>query len=377
MVAVVAFARCSSPAEDGGAPVVSSRAYRGHEADVDITNLVTAYPKLAGSRLDDCHTCHAGSADGRGGSVNACDNCHGLMLDQAGHSFVETLNDFGADYGQAGRSAGALGQIDGDDSDDDGFANGEELAAGRYPGDPGSRPDQQTAPLRIVSLAELKAMPAHDELLLANARKQPYDGYAAYRGVQIDVLLQHLGVDLAGVTGATVVAPDGFVKSVDVEDLTRAYPPSVFHAGLDTATLGAECGFVDYPESLPEGLADGAEIPDEQRVLLAWERDGGPMEPSYLDVTAGKIQGEGPLRLVVPQATPGPPDRGLSNSPTNCGDDHDYAESADHNAGAMVRGVIALRVDPMPEGVEEFDRANGGWAYVDAEQLVVYGHGVE
>ena len=42
----------------------------------------------------------------------------------------------------------------------------------------------------------------------------------------------------------------------------------------------------------------------------------------------------------------------------------------------MVRGVIAIRIDPMPAGVEEFDHMNGGWAYVDAGELILYGHGV-
>ena len=43
----------------------------------------------------------------------------------------------------------------------------------------------------------------------------------------------------------------------------------------------------------------------------------------------------------------------------------------------MVRGVVAIRVNPMPSGVEEFDAINGGWAYVDAGQLVLYGHGIQ
>jgi hypothetical protein len=42
----------------------------------------------------------------------------------------------------------------------------------------------------------------------------------------------------------------------------------------------------------------------------------------------------------------------------------------------MVRGVVAIRIDPMPAGVEEFDYMNGGWAYVDAGRLIIYGHGV-
>jgi len=43
-----------------------------------------------------------------------------------------------------------------------------------------------------------------------------------------------------------------------------------------------------------------------------------------------------------------------------------FDEAADHNAGSMVRGVVAIRIDYM----------NGGWAYIDAGQLIIYGHGV-
>ena len=50
--------------------------------------------------------------------------------------------------------------------------------------------------------------------------------------------------------------------------------------------------------------------------------------------------------------------------------------ATDHNAGAMVRGVIAIRIDPMPAGVEEFDYMNGGWAYINANQLIIYGYNV-
>jgi hypothetical protein len=42
----------------------------------------------------------------------------------------------------------------------------------------------------------------------------------------------------------------------------------------------------------------------------------------------------------------------------------------------MVRGVIAVRVNPMPAGLEEFDYQNGGWAYIDDPSVIVYGFGV-
>jgi hypothetical protein len=79
---------------------------------------------------------------------------------------------------------------------------------------------------------------------------------------------------------------------------------------------------------------------------------------------------------VVPQTDPGKPDRGSKYSPSECGDGLDFDEAADHNAGAMVRSVIAIRIDPMPAGVEEFDYMNGGWAYVEAGQMIIYGHGI-
>ena len=117
-------------------------------------------------------------------------------------------------------------------------------------------------------------------------------------------------------------------------------------------------------------------IPGEVRLILAYQRDGVSLDPTRPDVAEGKIVGEGPLRIVVPQERPGRPDRGSAFSPSDCGDEFDFDADADHNAGAMVRGVIAIRIDPMPEGLEEFDYMNGGWAYVDSGQLLLYGHGI-
>jgi hypothetical protein len=167
------------------------------------------------------------------------------------------------------------------------------------------------------------------------------------------------------------------MKDFDVEAITRRYPNGLFFAGLDEETLGPDCGVVTYPATLPEELVDGGEIPGEPWLMLAYGRDGGTMDPSHLDPASGRTRGEGPLRIVVPQSKPGPPDRGSAVSPTACGDGHDNDDDADHNAGGMVRAVVAIRINPMPEGYEEFDARNGGWAYVDAGQLVVYGKGIE
>jgi hypothetical protein len=227
-------------------------------------------------------------------------------------------------------------------------------------------------------MAELQAMPAHTELLLANSNRQQFDTYASYRGVKVADLLTSAGVDLTdpALLGITIAAPDGYLQDVPRSALTAAFPPAVFYAGLDIASLGNECGFVQYPYPLPAGAVDGQALPNELWLLLAYERDGIPIEAVTLDVEQGKIDGEGPLQLVVPQFTPGPPDRGSGYSPTSCNDGYDYDQYKDHNAGSMVRGVVAIRVNPLPEGTEDFDYYNGGWAYVADPSVVVYGHGV-
>jgi len=212
--------------------------------------------------------------------------------------------------------------------------------------------------------------------MLVNTTQQQFDDYVMYRGVRVRDLLAARGIDLEGAAGITVIAPDGYQKSLPIEYVDQPFLQPLFHGGLDVATLGEDCGFVRYPENLPDGVADGDPLPAELWLLLGYERDDVALDPSTLDAAQATLRGEGPLRLVVPQSVPGRPDRGSRFSPTSCGDGLDFRADADHNAGSMVRGVIALRIDPMPEGVEEFDFMNGGWAYVDAGQLILYGQGL-
>jgi len=365
--------------------VVSSRAYKGHANDQDMNHLVGLYPSISGTRLDDCQTCHTGGTVTSGGkerAKNACDFCHYIPFpdeEATGQpaTYEQTLNPYGLAYKNAGRNEEGLRSIADVDSDEDDFSNKNEIAEGRYPGDAGSKPGQRIAAMRNLDMEELKALPVHSEFLLANSHRQQYDFYATYRGVKVKDLLEAVGVNLNEITGITVIAPDGFMKDFDVEAITGKSPNGLFYSGLDSETLGAECGFVDYPTTIPEGLGFGSEIRDEQWLMLAYERDGAPVETSYLDPVSGKIGGEGPLRIIVPQSTPGAPDRGSSYSPTSCEDGYDYDDSKDHNAGAMVRGGVAIQVNPMPEGTEGFDYMNGGWAYIDSGQLIVYGAGVE
>lgn len=57
----------------------SSRAYKGHANDADMNHLVATYPEIAGSRLDDCQSCHTGGEVTSGTRTqfrNPCDYCH-------------------------------------------------------------------------------------------------------------------------------------------------------------------------------------------------------------------------------------------------------------------------------------------------------------
>ena len=328
---------------------------------------------------------HAGgevAVRGRARFRNACDYCHLIPFPAEGATgapatWRETLNPYGLAYAAAGRDAGAIHSLGKVDSDGDGFANEVEIADLRYPGHPGSRPGQPRAKLEVLGMADLERMPRHRQFLLANSHKQRFDSYAHYEGVRIRDLLEAVGVDLDAITGITLISVDGFKKDFDVDRILKPYPAGRFYAGLDTGTLGIDRGFVTYPPALPGGLIDGGEIPGEQWLTLAFARDGGPMDPVRPDPASGKIDGEGPLRIVVPQSAPGAPDRGSSCSPSGFDDGYDYDDTLDHNAGDMARGVVAIRVNPMPEGFEEFDAMNGGWAYAGARQLVIYGRGIE
>ncbi|MGZ7065863.1 MAG: hypothetical protein ACXVI6_05875, partial [Candidatus Aminicenantales bacterium] len=147
---------------------LSSRAYVGHENDLDIGNLIRAYPKAAGTRLDDCQTCHRGGTKGADTEreYSPCGYCHLLQNPnpryQSGvpKDYESTLNAFGLAYENAGRTVEALAAIATLDSDGDGFTNGAEIAALRYPGDAASRPGQPLAPFAALSWEDVHKLPA-------------------------------------------------------------------------------------------------------------------------------------------------------------------------------------------------------------------------
>ncbi len=380
-------AAAPAPAEASSAPD-PVRSDWGHPEDRDRAAMLEAYPSLRGTRLDDCGSCHCGGPDcaafAAGGqeleATNACDWCHLMGHPEPGEahpsSFRETLNPFGLAWHEAGRDVAAFAAVGELDSDGDGASNAEELASSHFPGDARSKPGQQPAPLRRFTLEQVRALPAIEQLLLSNAPSVAKDEYASYRGVRIRDLLEAAGVDIEAqdITGVTMVSPDGYRKQIAWDRVLSAAPASRFHAGLDKDTLGEDCGWVVYPAGadLPE---PGAALPPAWAVV-AWERGSQPLEPVLLERSTSKLRGDGPLRAVVPQARPGPPDRGSKVSPSGCDDGLDYDAEADHNAGWNVRGLVALRVDPLPEGLEDLDWTRGGWSWIERGELVVYGRGV-
>jgi hypothetical protein len=366
---------------------VSSRAYVGHESDLDIGNFIRHYPKAAGTRLDDCQTCHRGGAKGTDTEreFSPCGYCHLLVFPNPRYKtgvpkdYRETLNAFGLAYDNAGRTVEALAAIAKLDADGDGYANDAEIAALRYPGDAASRPGQPLAPFASLSWDEIRKLPVHTQFMLMNATKEPTDDYVTYAGVKVLDLLAAAGVDLKGVEGITVFAPDGYSIDYAVDDVTQPFPKGYFYAGPATFK-DQDTAFVKYPDRIPSGIADGKEIPAAPWLMLAFEREDKPLDPSYYEKGTGRLAGEGPFRLVKPQrdllgdpSKPGRPDR--SSRSKNYSDGWDFNPKIDHNAGACVRGACVIRVNSTPAGFEEYDWKNG-WPLVAERRVVIYGRGV-
>lgn len=382
-LALLALAAAGRPAQD----VPVSRAYKGHENDRDIGNFVRAYPAAAGTRLDDCQTCHRPGPAGTDAAreFSPCGYCHLLQYPNPRYktgvpaSYADTLNPFGLAYEKAGRSAAALTAIAGGDADGDGFANAAEVAALRYPGDPASRPGQPLAPAVTFGREEILKMPACAQFMLMNTTKEPTDDYVTYRGVRVLDLLAAVGVDLESAKGITVFAPDGYGIDYSVEDIRKPFPEGRFWSGPGKGA-DVERFFVRFPTPLAPGVKDGGLIPGEPWLLLAYERDGAPLEVSAYEKGSGRLTGEGPFRLVKPQrdlggdpARPGRPDR--SSKARSYGDGWDFVASLDHNAGACVRGACVIRVNPAPPGFEEYDWRNG-WSLIASGRVVIYGKAV-
>jgi hypothetical protein len=375
------------PAAAVAQKAVSSRGYVGHENDTDIGNFVAQYPAVVGTRLDDCQTCHRAGVKGTDTEreFSPCGYCHLLLYPNPRYKtgvprdYEGTLNAYGLAYENAGRTQEALAEIAPLDSDGDGFANGEEIAVLRYPGDPASRPGQPLAPFVSLSREDIRKLPAVRQFLLMNTTKEPTDDYVTYTGVRIADLLARAGVDLKGAEGITVFAPDGYSIDVTIDDIVQPFPRGYFYGG-PASFKGTEKAFVKYPESIPPAVSDEREIPQAPWLLLAYEREGRPLDVSSYEKGTGKLAGEGPYRLIKPQrdllgdpSKPGRPDR--SQKAKAYGDGWDFNPRIDHNSGFCVRAACVIRVNPAPPGYEEYDWKNG-WPLIAEGRIVIFGGGV-
>jgi len=370
-----------------GQEAVSSRAYVGHQNDTDMHGLIRQYPAAAGTRLDDCQTCHRGGVRGTDTEreVSPCSYCHLVVFPNARYKtgvpkdYEATLNAYGLDYKRAGRTFEAFRAIEGRDSDGDGHANAAEIADQRNPGDAASRPGLPLAPAIVLGWDEIRQMPVHSQFLLMNKTTQPLDEYVTYKGVRIIDLLSAAKIYLTGATGITVFAPDGYSSDYSLEDVTAPFPQG-FYYDAPLALGGTELALLEKPESVPAGLENGKRIPGALWLLLAYEREGKPLDISAYEKATGKLVGEGPYRLVKPQSyvmgdrrRPGRPDRSV-NAKT-FGDEWDYSDRIDHNAGSGARGACVIRVNPVPEGYEGYDWKSG-WPLIGERKVVIYGRGV-
>jgi hypothetical protein len=287
------------------------------------------------------------------------------------------MNPYGMDYLENGRNAAALEAINSEDSDEDGYPNGVEITADRFPGDGGDDPSKVAAPHRIYTKGQLEAMSPHAQFMLMNASRQP-DDYVEYTGVPMEDLLQDAGA-LETATSITVFAPDGWSNYHPLKEdpepelyhVRGVYPEAVYYYDEEAdMALNPEDGWCDYSAPSAKGRNPGSAIEGDLKMILAYKRDGVYLQPGILNED-NKLDGEGPYRVVPPQKDPGPPDQ--SSSAVNQDVVWPYTFDWDHNKGAASRSATIIRVEPLPEGTTDINILEAGWGYVDQGKIIIYG----
>ncbi|MBM4309603.1 MAG: carboxypeptidase regulatory-like domain-containing protein [Deltaproteobacteria bacterium] len=363
-----------------------------HMDEQDAPKFLKAYPDKAGTKLDDCASCHKGNTyTTKSGAVvteSACQYCHKEYGYDGSGDIAKTLNPFGADYNTAGRNVAALEAIEGLDSDNDTYSNITEINAIRYPGDKLDTPAKVPAPHIILSLDELESMfTPHEQFMLMNTSRggeSGFDYYVTYTGFIMQELLAGMGWTAAS-SGITVTAPDGYSYTYARTSTGTNYPIEGTYPQAqyfyDATADEANGGWVDYsaPGCAGRNNGDIIAVPGGLKLLLAHKANGAYLDIAYQD-DANKLVGEGPFRAVPPQWRPGYPDR-QATSATPGAEPWPYDKNevyTDHNAGFSARGVAAIRVDPLPEGTTEYDWRNSqtdaGWGLLNDQKIVIYGN---
>ena len=342
-----------------------STAYPDHGVNRDLNSFLTVYPETIGSPLDDCGLCHRRGSDSRTESTS-CDGCHEIYLRRG---FRATLNAYGMVYMDRGRSVRAIRRIAEEDADSDGYSNHDEIVKLCFPGEVQSHPDQVVMPSVRLNSADLNSLPRHRQFILMNAHRHN-DYYVTYAGWRMDHILHRAGVKTY--TGITVISWDGFKKYYPADAFQAIYPSAVYYGPDQFVASHPDCAqWLRYPDSLPPGLSSGEPIPGEPRIILAAQRDDRLLQPLGRGID-GRLRGEGPYRLVVPQRDAAGPDQSMAENNPGC--PFPFREEIHHNSGDSVRGVVALLVHPAPAGMREVDWRSQADGLLSLRELLIFGN---
>lgn len=354
-----------------------------HAGEMDAGKFLVVHPEKAGTKLDHCALCHRGGQYTSGGKttvLGSCQWCHYTYGYDGAGNIADTMNSYGAAFKAAGRNSAAITDIEGDDSDGDGYTNAAEIAAGRFPGDANDHPGKQIAPFRVYTKAQIMAMTRHKQFLLLNTSRSG-DHYDEYTGVVVSDLLADTGIQALTATSITVFSPDGFslnhplepVAQADIYHVNGVYPAASYQYSAEAdIALNPANGWCDYsaPSCRGRNHLDPINVTNGLRMILAYMREGMFLDSGILN-TENKLDGEGPFRLVPPQKVPSPPDQ--SSRSANQAVVWPYENSWDHNAGASTRSVTIIRVNPLPAGTSDVDTMEAGWSFVDQDRILIYG----
>jgi hypothetical protein len=352
-------------------------AYKGHADDSDVNALLAAYPKLQGSAMDSCATCHRSgevpdaAMPGKMRRENHCDFCHVIHVQQKREA-KETLNRYGAAYLAAGRGAKAVQALANRDPDGDGFSNEAEFLRGTNPGAPESNPSARIAPFRVYTVAEMRSMsPVVRETVFVNTTKsRSGDSYSEYRGNRVYEVLQAAGI-AESADSVDFISLDGYERTHTIEELKKQWPQGAPVMGLGNRELGP-CGWVNY---LASGLDANTPLAA-AAILFAFEENGRKLDTAGMDPQTGRIVGAGPLRLIVPQSRISPPDLGQRADPScasRIAEAYRFHEDYDHNGGKCSSAIIAVRVHPLPKGTRDYAWETVREQFISGEKIVLFG----
>jgi hypothetical protein len=349
----------------------------------DAPKFQKVYPGATGTKLDTCTLCHSGGTDsikGKKTTFGSCQWCHYRYGYDGKGDKNATLNPYGREYRDAGRSTAALKTIEARDSDGDGFSNIDEIRSVRYPGDAKDDPSKTVAPFRIFTREQLRSMPQHSQFLLMNASKDG-DYYAEYSGVIMEYLLGRAGI-APSATKITVYSPDGYSQGHPMEAdnsgdpyVQGTYPAAPFYYAVEADKSKTSYGWCDYSSPGCAGRKNGDPITTHNglRLLLALRIDGRDLVPGRLGAGNRLTKNsEGPYRVIAPQKIVSPPDQ-PSNNP-NRGTIWPYDFNLDHNAGTSTKCATIIKVEPLPAGTTDIDIMEAGWGYIDQGKLIIYGN---